>query len=286
MDNDDTQIGRVLSRREVLALLGTAGAALLVGCGTQQPGAGATTAPTGTVNAEAATALVIEGNPAAATASGGEVATAHVDNATVTSGGGAVPACVVRPEMTEGPYYVDVDLVRSDIRSDATTGEIKPGTPLLLTFNVAQLSEGSCKPFEGAMVEIWHCDAEGRYSGVSDRGFKTVGQTWLRGGQVTDAKGVATFTTIFPGWYSGRTVHIHFKIIPHETKVFISQLFFDDTVTAEAFTAKPYAAKGQPDTPNSADNIYRDLMLLTATKTDQGYAATFDIGIDLATIRG
>ncbi|PLS80810.1 MAG: intradiol ring-cleavage dioxygenase, partial [Chloroflexi bacterium] len=213
-------------------------------------------------------------DPATQATQAAEVATAEAANTAV-----ATPACVVRPEVTEGPYYVDVDLVRSDIR------EQKAGTPLVLTFNVLQVADRSCTPLEGATVEIWHCDAEGAYSGVSDPGFDTSGQTWLRGAQVTDAHGVATFTTIYPGWYSGRAVHIHFKVSPSADKVFTSQLFFDDALSQQVFAQAPYAAKGSTqDTLNSTDNIYQDLLLLDTTQSSDGYAATFPIGIDLTTV--
>jgi protocatechuate 3,4-dioxygenase beta subunit len=296
MDHDDQQIGRVLSRREVLALLGTAGASLLVGCGPTQSGqsgstaativpataAAATATPaapaaTPALNVEAATAIAMEGNPTAAATAVAAGATAAAANVAT------VPACVVRPEVTEGPYYVDEDLVRSDIRSDPSTGSVREGAPLVLTFNVAKVSNGSCTAFEGATVDIWHCDAAGQYSDVSDRSFNTQGQKWLRGTQVTDASGKATFTTIYPGWYPGRAVHIHYKVYPDTSKVFTSQLFFDDALSQQVFTQAPYASKGStPDTLNSTDNIYQDLMLLTTTKTDQGYAATFDIGVQQA----
>lgn len=288
MDNDDQQIGRILSRREVLALFGVAGAAALVGCGpssagTAQPtaaGAAPTAAAaTPALNAEAATAVAVASDPTAAATAAAEVATAVAANV------GAAPACVVRPEVTEGPYYVDEDLVRSDIRTDAATGTAKEGTPLQLRFNVSQVSTSACAPLAGATVEIWHCDAAGQYSDVSDPGFNTKGQNWLRGAQVTDANGVATFTTIYPGWYSGRAVHIHFKVHPDETKVFTSQLFFDDALSQQVFTQAPYASKGStPDTLNSTDNIYQELLLLSTSKTDQGYAAAFDIGIDPSTV--
>ena len=288
MDNDDRQIGRILSRREVLALLGTAGATLLVGCGPSQPSAGSTappatavastaptTAATSAPNAEAATAVALQGNPTAAATAVAEGATAAAGNATVVAANGAaVPACVVRPEVTEGPYYVAENLVRSDIRED------RQGTPLVLTFNVSQVSNGSCTALQGATVEIWHCDAAGQYSDVSDPGFSTKGQKWLRGAQVTDANGQATFTTIYPGWYSGRAVHIHFKVHPDTSTVFTSQLFFDDTLSQQVFAQAPYASKGStPDTLNSRDGIYKDTLLLTVNKTDQGYTTAFDIGI-------
>jgi protocatechuate 3,4-dioxygenase beta subunit len=181
MDNDDLPVGRILSRREVLKLLGITSATLLVGCA---PEASSTLEPTS--------------------------APAQTTSASTT---GDVPACVVRPEMTEGPYYVDEDLNRSDVRSDPGTGEVKEGALLTLTFNVSQVSDGSCSSLEGAKVEIWHCDAEGVYSDVSDPGFNTEGEKFLRGYQVTDENGQATFVTIYPGWYSGRTVHIHFKVM-------------------------------------------------------------------------
>jgi protocatechuate 3,4-dioxygenase beta subunit len=177
---------------------------------------------------------------------------------------------------------VSEDLVRSDIRSDPSTGAVKEGTPLVLTFNVSQVANSGCSALQGATVEIWHCDAAGAYSDVTDRSFDTVGQKWLRGSQVTDANGKATFTTIYPGWYQGRAVHIHFKVHPDTSSVFTSQLFFDDALSDQVFTQAPYSSKGKRNTLNSNDGIYKDLLLLTVTKTDQGYAATFDIGMQKA----
>ncbi len=284
MDNDDQQIGRILSRREVLALFG-AGAVVLAGCAAPSTGtqasASATTAvgsasAAASLNPEAATAA----NPLAQASLGAEVATAEAANTQV-----ATPNCVVRPEVTEGPYYVDVDFLRSDIRTDDASGEAQAGTPLSLTFAVSEVSDSGCVPFEGVTVEVWHCNAEGAYSGVSDPGFDTTGQTWLRGAQVTDSNGVATFTTIYPGWYSGGAVHIHFKVSPAEDQVFTSQLFFDDTLSQQVFSQGAYTVKAStPDTLNSTDNIYQDLLLLTTEQSGDGYAATFPIGIDVSTI--
>ncbi len=284
MDNDDRQIGRILTRREVLALIGGTAAAILVGCGgaeTVAPQASQAAGATGaSLNAEAQTAVSIGSDVAAQATQEAEIATAEAANTTV-----ATPNCVVRPEVMEGPYYVDVDLVRSDIRSDSTSGEVKAGAPLVLTFNVSQVSGSNCTALEGATVEIWHCDAEGAYSGVSDRSFDTTNQNWLRGAQVTDANGVATFTTIYPGWYPGRAVHIHFKVSPSEDTVFTSQLFFDDTLSQQVFTQEPYSGKGPVQhTLNSTDNIYQELLLLNTTAAENGYASTFSIGIDLTTV--
>ncbi len=272
MDNDDRQIGRILTRREALALFGAAGATLFVGCSSDNTGAatsaGGTASPA--LNSEGATAVAMEGNPTAGTAASAEVATVEAVNTTVTT-----PGCVVRPEVTEGPYYVDENLARSDIRED------REGARLVLTFNVLEVGGSGCSALQGAKVEIWHCDAAGAYSGVSDRGSSTEGQMWLRGSQTTDAKGNATFTTIYPGWYPGRAVHIHFKVRPDETSESTSQLFFDDALSTQVFSQAPYAGRGtQPDTSNTADNIYQDELLLTVTKSGEGYAATFPIGID------
>lgn len=277
MDNDDQQIGRILSRREVLALFG-AGAAVLAGCaapstGTSSSGSASASQNLGGEASEAA-------NASTQATLDAEVATAEAANTQV-----ATPSCVVRPEVTEGPYYVDVDLLRSDIRTDATTGAAQAGTPLTLRFAVSEVSDSGCVPFEGVTVEIWHCDAEGVYSGVSDPGFDTTGENWLRGAQVTDANGVATFTTIYPGWYSSRAVHIHFKVSPAEDQVFTSQLFFDDALSQQVFAQEAYTVKASmPDTLNSTDNIYQDLLLLTTEQSGDGYAATFPIGIDVSTI--
>jgi protocatechuate 3,4-dioxygenase beta subunit len=116
---------------------------------------------------------------------------------------------------------------------------------------------------------------------VSDPGFNTKGQKFLRGYQVTDANGQAAFITIYPGWYSGRTVHIHFKMHPSENKVFTSQLFFDDALSDQVFANALYASKGQRDTLNSRDNIYNDQLLLNVAQANKGYAATFNIGLQL-----
>ena len=118
-----------------------------------------------------------------------------------------MPDCVVRPELTEGPYFVDEKINRSDIRTDTTTNAVSAGVPLVLTFLVSQIGSSACTPLQGAQVDIWHCDALGVYSDVSGNSGN-----FLRGYQVTDANGQAQFTTIYPGWYRGRAVHIHFKI--------------------------------------------------------------------------
>lgn len=258
-EDDDRPVGRILNRREVLALFGV-GTAMLVGVESVRAQSGQTIfLPFVSTDAEAIS--------------------------TPTTVPTTVPTCVARPEVTEGPYFVDERLNRADIRSDPSTGVVREGALLSLTFNVSQLSNGTCTALIGAIVDVWHCDALGVYSDVSDPGFNTAGQKFLRGYLMTDAKGTATFTTIYPGWYSSRAVHIHFKIrtgFDASAYEFTSQLFFDDAFTDQVFTQQPYASKGQRDTLNSTDNIYRSQLLIDVTATDTGYAATFDVALDIS----
>ncbi len=266
--DDDVPVGRILSRREALSLLGFTGAAtLLAACQplNQVPRSGA---------------------QGAAQSAGTPAATAEAAAASTASVEVALPTCVARPAMTEGPYFVDVMLNRSDIRSDPDTGEVKSGAPLALIFRVSEIGSSACTPLAGALVDVWHCDADGVYSGVTDRSFDTKGQKWLRGYQVTDANGTAAFTTIYPGWYPGRTIHIHFKVRTapdaaqgHE---FTSQLFFDDALSDQVLSQPPYNTRGYRTVLNSQDRIYSDQLLVDVTPAVQGYAATFDLGLDLS----
>jgi protocatechuate 3,4-dioxygenase beta subunit len=200
-------------------------------------------------------------------------------------------SCIVRPQLTEGPYFVDERLNRSDIRTDPTTGAVKDGVPFLLKFNVSRSTGGSCSRLSGAYVDIWHCDAAGSYSDVRDAGFDTRGQRYLRGYQVTDGSGLAQFQTIYPGWYSGRAVHLHFKIRlftgSEAAYEFTSQLFFDDAVSDQVFTQSPYNTKGIRNTRNSQDGIYNgggSQLVLNLTGDAQGYSATFDIALEGVTV--
>jgi protocatechuate 3,4-dioxygenase beta subunit len=276
MDNDDAQVGRLLSRREAISFLGAAGIAAIIGCGDEVTEVG--TGSAGTTTSAAAT-------PGGASSAG--VATAPVSATPPT-----VVQCVVRPEQTEGPYFVDEGLNRSDIRSDPGTGAVSEGVPLDLVFRVMRMNAGACEPLSGATVDVWQCDALGVYSDVRDTGagnFNAVGRQFLRGFQVTDSLGTAKFLTIYPGWYQGRTVHIHFKVRARDAsgraQEFTSQLYFDDALSDLVFAQPPYSQKGRRSTRNASDGIYRnggDQLLLTTTKTSAGYEASFAVGLQMA----
>ncbi|MEO5950851.1 MAG: intradiol ring-cleavage dioxygenase [Chloroflexia bacterium] len=253
LDNDDEQKGRILSRREVLALIGSAGAVLLGGVVVRS----ASASPLGSLLAQAPTAIT---------------------TATAT-----LPACVVRPALTEGPYFVDERLNRSDIRANTSDGVVSQGVPLQITFRVTNITD-SCTPLAGAMVDVWHCDALGVYSEFGSG----AGDDFLRGFQTTDANGIATFTTVYPGWYQGRAVHIHFKIRTDPDKntgyEFTSQFFFNESITDVVHAQQPYAAKGTRTLKNSGDGIYNSggsQLILNTVKSGDGYATTFDIGLQV-----
>lgn len=209
-------------------------------------------------------------------------------------------SCVATPQQTEGPYFIDEQLYRSDIRSDPSDGSVKDGLPLTLeirTFAMAGDGESGCSPLADAIVDIWHCDAQGVYSDVRDRSFDTVGKKFLRGYQVTAADGSVRFTTIYPGWYPGRSVHIHFKIRTHpkygRVHEFTSQLYFDDSITDQVHAQEPYSrhpaqTKKELDgvrTRNEEDAIFRkggDQLMLKLAEADRGYAASFKVGVEFA----
>ncbi|MGH7721108.1 MAG: intradiol ring-cleavage dioxygenase, partial [Gemmatimonadaceae bacterium] len=189
---------------------------------------------------------------------------------------------------TEGPYFVDEKLNRSDIRSDPANGTVKAGAPLQLALVVSRVGTGgACTPIQGAQVDIWQCDAAGIYSGVQDPSFNTVGQKFLRGYQLTDATGMARFTTIYPGWYQGRTVHIHFKVRTDPAAArgheFTSQIYFDDAFTDRVFARPPYASREQRTVRNDRDGIFRrsggEQLIVPVREAGEGYEGTFELGL-------
>jgi protocatechuate 3,4-dioxygenase beta subunit len=173
--------------------------------------------------------------------------------ATTTAGTTAAPDCVLTPELTEGPYYLDLDLMRSDI------AEGRAGLPYDLAIKVV---DESCEPIGDAVVDVWHCDAEGVYSGVQgDDG------TFCRGVQVADAEGTARFRTVFPGWYGGRAVHIHLMVV-QGGQTWTGQLFFDEATQEQAYGFEPYAARGPAETSNADDGIYEQSEGSTVVATE------------------
>jgi protocatechuate 3,4-dioxygenase beta subunit len=201
----------------------------------------------------------------------------------------SIPGCVVRPEQTEGPYFIDEKLNRSDIRSDPSDKSIKPGVPLRLEFQVSTVTANSCSPLSVAMVDVWHCDALGVYSDVQDSVADSRGKKFLRGYQVTDEKGIANFLTVYPGWYEGRAVHVHFKIRTSPSAKpgldFTSQLYFDDSITDRVHSIAPYQSKGRRTVTNARDSIFRrggNQLIPELIKDEQGYVAKFAIGLRIA----
>jgi protocatechuate 3,4-dioxygenase beta subunit len=201
--------------------------------------------------------------------------------------------CVVTPQQTEGPYFVDSKLNRSDIRIDPSTKQQSEGAPLSLAITVAAVSANACTPISDAMVDVWQCDALGVYSDVRDTNgfFDTRGKQFLRGYQLTDRSGKAEFLTVYPGWYAGRTVHIHFKVRVFQgdrrAHEFTSQLYFDDALTDIVFARAPYNRMGPRTTRNPQDGIYRlgntgEALLLPVTSQGDGYRGSVSVGLRMA----
>jgi protocatechuate 3,4-dioxygenase beta subunit len=206
---------------------------------------------------------------------GRELLDAH-DADAADSGLAAVDAglvsCVLTPEMTEGPYYVDGDKLRRNIT------EGKPGVPLALRLTVLDVS--TCKPIKGAAVDIWHCDGSGVYSETSVQSTEDL--TFLRGIQKTDRNGLALFRTIYPGWYAGRTVHIHVKVYLGGRTVHTGQLFFPDALTDRVYERLPYSRRANRTTRNASDSIFRNggkRSMLRLAKSGSGYVGRITMGV-------
>ncbi len=169
--------------------------------------------------------------------------------ASLISGAGV---CSIMPQTTEGPFYFDPRLERTDI------AEGRPGLPMAVRMQVV---DAGCAPIPGARVDIWHCDANGRYSGYPRQpgGLDTSGETFLRGTQMADRNGVVSFATIYPGWYPGRTPHIHFKVFPTRQQVLTGQMFFPDEVSRQVYeTVAPYNERSADGAiVNARDGIAR-----------------------------
>ena len=185
--------------------------------------------------------------------------------------------CALTPEVTEGPYYFDPELVRADIRED------REGVPLVLRIQVV---DAACAPLPGARVDVWHCDAQGVYSSYGgDAGqVSEAGETFLRGTQMADDRGVAEFVTIYPGWYRGRTTHVHFKVFLDEANVLTGQVFFPDALSEFLYLNAPaYAREGARDTLNDGDFIARAATRASHAsikEEDAAYLAQLVVGVD------
>ena len=235
----------------------------------------------------AASVFVSQSLLASCAAAANSVTDTAASGGTTTPGSGS-SSCVLTASLTEGPFFVDEKLNRSDIRTDPATGAVSAGIPLALTFNVQRVASNACTPLTGAYLDVWHCDAAGVYSDVSGSTRK-----FLRGYQITDANGSAAFQTVYPGWYGGRAVHIHFKLRLYagstRTYEFTSQFFFNDTFTDSVYTQSPYSSRGSRSTRNANDGIYNSLsttdksgLTLQTSKTSDGYAGVINLGVNVA----
>ena len=265
---------RLLTRRGALGAFGGIGiTVLLAACGKS--------------SSSDTTAASVE----TATASSAAQTTAAVeDTSTATEPGTSV---ALAPELTEGPYYLDLDLVRSDVVED------REGAPFALGLRVLEASTGAA--ISGAAVDIWHCDANGIYSGFQSQstganggaggGGGAPGQssgatddaTFLRGTQLSDVSGLVTFATIYPGWYTGRTVQIHVKVHVEGSVIHIGQLFFDDTFTDTVYADNaPYSARSARGLRNDNDGIFQQgggSTVLAVSKSGDGYTTEMAMGV-------
>jgi protocatechuate 3,4-dioxygenase beta subunit len=213
---------------------------------------------------------------------GGEGGTAK---AATTPAASDAAACILSPELTEGPYYIDEHLFRRDIT------EGKAGVPLQLRLTVENAR--TCKPIYRATVEVWHADAQGAYSGY-DSGVAspptgggghaepTSDTHYLRGAQRSNRSGLVVFDTIYPGWYQGRTAHIHVKVHIGGKEVHTGQLFFRQATSNAIYQTPEYAARGEPDTTNAADSIYAgggSKSILSLKRRGSGYVGSLAMGV-------
>jgi protocatechuate 3,4-dioxygenase beta subunit len=179
-------------------------------------------------------------------------------------------SCTLTLEQTEGPYYFDADAVRSDIRED------REGVRLRLGVRVREAD--SCKPLRNAVVDVWHCDGLGVYSGFDS----AEGERFLRGTQVTDSEGIVEFVTVYPGWYQGRTTHIHAKVHVDNQTALTTQFFFDDDVTERVYSRRPYSEMTGRNVFNDDDGIFDESLLLALSREGDGYLGLISLDVRAA----
>ncbi len=265
---------------------------------------GTTSLGTGTLNSSGIATLTISfssAQTAALTAVyGGDStyasSTSSVVSVAVTAGSSGSCGTSV-PAVTEGPYWTSDSASgyeRSDITSDIGGTNTQTGIPFTLTLYVYD-SKNSCAAMENVQIDIWHCNASGVYSGVKNStnggGADYTSQSWLRGYQLTDSGGKVTFTTIVPGWYTGRTTHIHMRFrstydSSSSGSTNTAQLFFDQTFIDNLdTTVSPYASEGKNSVTNAGDSIYNSeggtTILSLSGSASAGYQASFSIYLPL-----
>jgi protocatechuate 3,4-dioxygenase beta subunit len=253
-----------LSRREALAGFGAVSlGALLAACSDDEGPTRASTTEVTTTEGE--TATVEPRSP-------GGLAELFDDTS----------ACRLTPAATEGPYYFDPDAIRSDIR------EGRKGAPLRLAIRVR---DADCKPLDNAVVDIWHCDASGLYSGFesASRGAggapaagRTDEETYLRGAQVTSSEGIVQFRTVYPGWYRGRTTHVHAKVHVDRQTMLTTQLYFDDGYSAAVYRQEPYASRRRRETFNDGDGLFDEALLLKLSREGEGHLGLISLDLERA----
>ena len=252
-----------LTRRRALGALGAVSVgALLAACGASDD----PVISTGVTTSDGTTATV-----APQTGSAASIDDLFADSA----------SCTLTPEETEGPYHLDVGAIRSDIRED------RDGTNLRVAIRVQDAA--ACTPIANAVVDIWHCDAEGLYSGFESVSMGGPGgsgptddDTFLRGVQVTNAKGIVEFLTVYPGWYRGRTVHIHAKVHVDSATALTTQMYFDEDATDAVYATDPYAQRTGRDTFNDSDGIFDPGLVMTLAGNGDGYLGVMTFGVDAA----
>jgi protocatechuate 3,4-dioxygenase beta subunit len=271
------------NRRDILRSLGGAAAATLLGCGTNK---------------------IVTATSSSGTSTTSTTASSGASSSSTT-------ACLVESSTTRGPYFVDtindtnnvatsgtpyaIDALipqRSDIRTDTEgSAGTQLGIPLVLNIT---LYDSSCSAvISGARVDIWHANAHGAYSDVKEAGGDYTGQNFLRGYQFSDANGLVSFTTVYPGAYSGRCPHIHLKIRIFNadgavTTENTTQLFFTDATSTSIYAASSYYTTSSYNTKDSADAIYNSespTLIPTLTgDTTAGLTGTIAIGVDVGKI--
>lgn len=254
------------NRRQMLSALGLTGAAFVAACGNSGGSSSSS------------------GGSSASSSSGGS-SSGSTSSSSGSSSGGAPGSCTLIPQETEGPYPLTAVLSNSAmVRADITEG--KAGVPLTLVLNLVNVNN-DCAPITNATVYVWHCDKDGVYSGYSQPGANTVGQTFCRGIQDVDSDGMVLFETIYPGWYTGRITHIHFQVFlfSSSTATATSQLAFPEEITRAVYNSTLYAAHGQNTSVGSfaADNVFSDGVTYQLAEVtgdiENGYVATLQVGI-------